>query len=136
MPVFKTHNILSNVFHVQYSMAKEATSGVICKFKRDFCSETYYGERLVNGFKALTIFEKKFHLRYSTGLQIRLWITSSLVVLFFWDIRTTNIAFQAREAFLRWEIRPILINRNSYLFTSFSLTFDPKINNRGVVRTL
>ena len=58
MPVFKTHNILSNVFHVQYSMAKEATSGVICKFKRDFCSETYYGERLVNGFKALTIFEK------------------------------------------------------------------------------
>ena len=50
MPVLKTHNILSNVFHVQYSMAKEATSGVICKFKRDFCSETYYGERLVNGF--------------------------------------------------------------------------------------
>ena len=50
MPAFKTRNILSNVFHDQYSMAKEPTSGVIFKFKRDFCNETYYGERLVNGF--------------------------------------------------------------------------------------
>ena len=50
MPVFETHSILSNPFHVEYSMEKEVTSSVICKFKPDFCNETYYGERLVNGF--------------------------------------------------------------------------------------
>ena len=39
-------------------MEKEATSSVICKFKRDFCNETYYGERLVNSFYTLTISKK------------------------------------------------------------------------------